>query len=343
MGSVEQAGVKAGRRAVPSALIPQLTMRPLKSALSDPKLALAWARFVAWWEGEPFDEAAAARAAAARRQASEGAAERRHDETWRAPLQDLAAHARVAQWLWGEGHLAPFPDDLQIEFAKALLLNAEKSLAVIGPGLGAGARAIARETGVWIDGYEPRADIAAAGAEQCVAAGMGKKVQISHWDADAPDLPHNKFHAVLCVGELMFVQDKTAVLAAIKGGLKKNGAFLWADYVAGEGGAADMAQASFSPCWGAPHLQTAAACAEMMGAQGFDVRVREDVTSAHLDDIAEGWGRWRTVAAAIEQADLSEDERAGLMRVFHEAAQMWAARREALSQGALKVFRFLAM
>ncbi|MEL7028084.1 MAG: hypothetical protein AAGL49_02490 [Pseudomonadota bacterium] len=316
---------------------------PLRGLVGGPQFAVARMKFMAWWNGEEFDAAAAAellRAAAA-----EGAAEPApagHGETWRPKVQDLWNRARIAQWLWGDGHLAPFADDLYVDYAQALLMNSEKSLAILEAGLCGGARAIAKETGVWVSAFEGRERLIEAATEQNAAAGLGKKVVLEPSSPEGPALPEAKFQGVLSVAETIFVEDKKALFASVKQALQKDGGFLCVDYVAQEGAEPSDVSSCFSSHWGDVHLWPADRQVDTLEGLGFDVRVRENVTAVHLDHVSAGWARWRRVVDEIEGANLDAEDRGALLQILNEEAELWANRMAALNDGRLQLYRFLA-
>src|SRR6185312_13322237 len=128
----------------------------LKGLFDKRKVALARARFHAWWEGEEFDEAAAQHAieATANDGASEtGAAE---DELFDAPAFDMPPRLVALGALWGEGRVRPGDETSEKLEPSRLGIAPEGVLAVLGPGLEAPLAAIAGAHPGKIEAFEWR-------------------------------------------------------------------------------------------------------------------------------------------------------------------------------------------
>lgn len=317
---------------------PAALLSSVRGLFGGPQLRAARLKFEAWWTGEPVEAVAERISDAAPSGAS--AASSDAPASLEGPLADLASRSAISQLLWGDGHLTPVTEEDYLEYAHAILVNSEKSMAVIGAGLGGGARHIASETGVWITAYEARPAIAAMAVEANAKAGLAKKVSIETFEPGGLELPAEKYHGVLCVGEVAFVEDKDTFYALLRSAISKGGSLLFADYMLAADGPAP--EGCFTPYWGTPHLSTLEQHIASLEAAGFDVRVREDATPRLIETIEAGWAQARRAAKQLESDVWEGETRALMLRMLDEEARMWAERYAALQGGVLEWRRILA-
>lgn len=330
------------------AFSPAAVLDFLPKNLSRPELVLFSRRFRAWWDGADFDEEAErTRAyAEAEKQAeatAQGAAPDTHGQVYRDKVEGVENRLRVSELIWGEGYLAPGTEENHIEYAQTMLMNEQVSMGVLGVGLGGPAREIAKETGVWVTGYERLKPVAEAGRIQCAKAGLKKKVDIHEYDPGRLDLPKNKFQGVISFGEFSFMEDKQGMLSRVTASLKSKGALLATDYVLAEDAKMEDVARGFCTYWGTPKLWPLKTYQDAIRTAGFDLRVSEDSTDQHLKLIADKWSDWRLVVDAINVLDIDEVDRSALLRIFGEEAEFWAAREKLLCDGRLKYYRFFAL
>jgi len=297
-------------------------------------------RFLAWWNGEegtpdvPDDESAEAP------DAGEGTGFGRG-------LNDLEARLMIAQTLWGHGYLGPGDRDFILDLVKPLSLSKEKSIGVLGVGLGGPAREVAKETGVWITGYEARPDLIDPATEQCVMSGMAKKVAVHGFDPSKPDLPAKKFSAVLARDQFSLWPNRKAILDDMVDSLKKGGMVMITDYVRmPEGPSGSVSPGCFSSAWGRPELWEPADYKAALTELGLEMRIQRNITRDYVRLIgasSSGWGRLMDMAGEAAQGGGQIGDKAAFLRLIAEEANMWASRTEALKSGDLAVYCFLAM
>ena len=323
---------------------------PLAGFLSLRKLYYWWIWFLAWWEGEDFDAAAANRKVEERfgspsatdSDASEDdeAGENKRSKRLIPRPQDVSTRAMVCEMLWGDGHLSPGGEELHVELAKTLVPNEQKTMAMIGVGLGGPAREIAKASGVWIDGYEPRLALVNIARDQCQKAGLSRKVTIHACDYAKLSLPDARFHGVMSVCEFHCIDDKKQALGVIRESMKDDGVFILADYVAAEGEDIEL-RFCFDEEWTSHKLWTLEEYKAELSEAGFDVRVSDDATPNFLPVITNAWAGWRSLVEKFEQMDVDDDERSMMMRILAEEASAWAERQEQLNAGTLKIARLV--
>ena len=138
---------------------------------------------------------------------------------------------QLAQLVWGEGYCGPGGPNNIIQMAKFLNLTPEKSLVVIGAGLGGPVRTMVEKFGVWVDGFESSEALAQEGMKMSVDQGLSKKARIIHKDLNNIYNISRRFDCFFSKEALFTVENKAQLLKAIYESLKPNGLFLFTDFV----------------------------------------------------------------------------------------------------------------
>jgi cyclopropane fatty-acyl-phospholipid synthase-like methyltransferase len=250
-----------------------------------------------------------------------------------APLE----RATVAQWLWGAGFIMPGDEQYVLDLVKPFGLTPAMSMLDLSAGLGGPARAIAQAYGTYVTGLERSPERARRGMEMSVAANLGKRATIVHFNPDTLELRPRSFDCILGRGSTSSVVEKERMLRVVYQGLKPRGQFLLNEFtvdpVLGKRPelAAWMARESFPPA-----LWTIDQYKDCLTSLGFDIRVVEDVSLQYRRMIVAGWAR------LIREVDLKAMARSHLRTVVNEA-ELWALRIAALECGALHVYRLHAI
>ncbi len=291
-------------------------------------------KFAAWWEGVEYRPPVSDTATDVD---AEGNAALAH-------IPETLLAMAFAQGLWGEGYLGPGTADHYIDLVKGLSLTHDKSLAILGIGLAGPARDIVRETDVWISGYEARATAIEEANAQCTKAGMAKKIVISSYDPEKPDLPEAKFDSIVSFEELCFVHNKARLIDVVANALKHKGSVLITDYLALSDDLDDEALKSlFGTAWGTPHLWTSDLYKAAFEEAGLSPRVDENLTTHYVQMIEKGWSRWRRVLDTLQSKDMSSGLQAAVLRALGDQAAIWANRLEAMNSGKIAIHRLLAI
>ena len=292
-------------------------------------------KFSAWWEGDEYTPLPQDRQEGGDSANSDG------DDPSVDVADDVLSMA-VAQGVWGPGYIQPGNAEHYVEMAKTLALTQKKSMAVIGAGLGGPARDISRATDVWITAYEARLKAAEEGQRQSKMAGVGKRVEISHFDPETVELPENKFHAIASFEIFCFVENKERLLQQCEMSLKPSGSLLFTDYVVKEDTPPDERLTElFAPKWGQPFLWTPHQYAAAVSESGLGLRVQEDVTQSYVDLIQQAEPLWTKLLSDLEGSSTSLQS-AIYNSVGAEHAE-WVSRLEALQSGEISVYRYLAL
>jgi hypothetical protein len=271
------------------------------SALMDKqKLALAGARFRAWWDGVEFDEEAARAAietvvepeASAAGEPSPPAPEAAvPEETPRTstPLPDPAAaekaienelfdpaidpRLQALQVIWGAGRI--MPGDEGDEAGVLARLNAPNALALIGPGLIQPVRAFAAE-GRSIAAFEWRGETRAALSEEAAALAG---VRVDSFDLDVSTFEAEAFDALVSFDDMTYAGFAPHMALQAARALKP-GAMAVMDCYVGPAGP-DLAHA-FASAFAEPQVRQRAEIEHALNEAGFDFDATEDLTDAHM-------------------------------------------------------------
>lgn len=297
-------------------------------------------RFRAWWEGDELAPAATPAGVAPAPKDKSGAASQKAAPPNITPLFPWESpQIRIAQQIWGAGFHKPGGTDYVLKLVKPFALNPSMSVTVFGAGLGGGARIIATDFGVWVVGYEPNAELAKAGREMSIMAGLEKKAEIAHFDAKQFAPRDGTSDCILSNETLFLVQDKDKLLVQLERSLKVRGQIVVTDFVRAD----DVAEAD--PRLGGLAGQDGAPTAFWSTADyvrrfrdlKFDLRVNEDMTANYRHMVMEGWVNFTQGGG----------EKSANARAFPEAlvaeVELWTRRLAAIDSGALKVMRFYAI
>ena len=292
--------------------------------------------FLKWWNGNIPSGGQEPESGA---KAPAGAVEKARSGT-----QDISARAIISQVLCGEGNLAPGPSADITELTGRLGLTSEMSMLDLGAGLGGPSRAINHACGIWVTAFEAIPEHAAAGMEQSIMHGMGKKVPVTSFDPETIELPKRKFDCVFSKDMMHHVTDKKRLLAEIQSTLKPNGQFFIINYVI-------TGKASDSPlvaAWNAAdgqvsHFWTKEEYVAAFAAAKLELRVTEDQTAQYCAMIAESFRNLVRNMDSLITAEPDLQRQSELRRALAFESARWAVRAEALRAGHIAVTRFSGM
>ena len=244
----------------------------------------------------------------------------------------------VSDALWGEGYQLPGGEMEVLRLAKPLGLSAASSLLLLGAGSGGAANSLVSHLGVWVNGFEADADLAAAATHRVGLSGPGKRVRINRWDPSEPVFTRQYFHHALAIEPLRGHPPET-ILAALSLALKEGGQLMMVELVA------DAPLSENDPLirqWGRLEridprtLPTEIAITRVLGRLGFDVRIVEDVSQRHMHQAIMGWRRM------VRGMEDEKPSRAKARLVVHEA-ELWLLRLRLFREGRLRLVRWHAI
>jgi len=249
----------------------------LKLALPklDPRgVALARARFRAWWEGAAFDEAAAqdaiAMAANDRGLEAELFAE--------APEPD-DPRLDALQRLWGGGRLMPGDDTAESAMPTALGLSATATLGIFGPGLMAPAAAMATTHLGPIRAFEWREEALGALRRGLGRGGLTARTELAGIDLETFTAPADALDGLVSLDDFSHADNAARLAQQLARGLKPKAMALIACYCGDPG--ADLAGA-FASAFCEPQIRPADTLAALLEEAGLRVEANDDHSDAHL-------------------------------------------------------------
>lgn len=252
-------------------------MGPMALKLALPKLdprgvALARARFRAWWDGAAFDEAAAQQAIAANDRDVEA------DLFAETPEPD-DPRLEALQRLWGAGRLLPGDETAEAAMPAALGLSATATLGIFGPGLMSPVAAMAGTHLGPIRAFEWREEALGALRRGVKRAGLEPRAELSGIDIETFTAPAEALDGAVSLDEFSHADNAARLALQLARGLKPKGMALIACYC-GEPGA-DLAGA-FASAFREPQIRTADSLAALLEEAGLRVEASDDLTDAHL-------------------------------------------------------------
>lgn len=246
---------------------------------------------------------------------------------------------RIQQQVWGEGYYKPGGEEHVLGLAKPFGLNPSLTVMEFGAGLGGGTRALVNEFGVWVSGLEPTAELAKAGKELSIKAGLEKKADIIRYSPEGFEPKAGSVDCILSSESLYLVDDKEKLLKTFERTLKPRGQVSITDFVR-----SDELQANDQKLQGlglAPadptHFASGAEYVKWFRELNFDLRVNEDITERYRKLIMDGWVDF-TQAGGQKAAHAK-----ALPEQVVKEVELWSRRVAAMDAGHLKVMRYYAI
>lgn len=298
-------------------------------------------RLVAWWEGYDVADIEA------RLRAKKGAGKvgmladtdtKELDEVKKEQWTEV--RIQVSELAWGEGYCGPGGPNNVIELARSLTLTSEKSIMIIGSGLGGPARTLVKEHGVWVDGYESSEELTKKGMEMSNRLGLEKKTKLLHKDLNEVTSFDRQYDAAFSKEILFTIQNKPRLFQSIYNSLKPGTLFAFTDFVVDSTESFDnpdvqkwVKQEPYTP-----YPTTTESMVTMLKKSGFSVRVKDDITDQYRGMVRKTWDDAENILERL--IDMGEEARESLMTVASEA-KFWERRIRIMESGDLKVMRFL--
>ena len=241
----------------------------------------------------------------------------------------------ITDALWGDGYQIPGGEVELLRLAKPLGLSAAASLMLLGAGSGGAACSLVTGLGVWVNGFEADPALLRAGAERLLRSNMGKRARLDSWNPAEPSFPRHRFHHALALEPMRGERPET-VLTAISTGLKSGGQLMMTELVAdvpltaADGLVAQWAQLERRDPRALP---TEIAITRVMGRQGYDVRIVEDLSQRYMH---QGIMGWRRLVRAMQDAKPTSEQ----ARAVVAEAEFWLIRLRLMKEGRLRVVRW---
>ncbi len=243
----------------------------------------------------------------------------------------------AAESIWGEGFLGPVGAAETVRLVGPFGLNAATTLLLLGAGSGGPSCTLATACGTWVAGFEADPQLATLAAARAARAGLRKRAAIETWDPASPAFRPGAYHHALALDALRGTSPGP-VIGALARALRPGGQAALVDVVA---------DATFDPeeamaaRWMQlerrrvpPPLQ--AVVSGLLAADGFEVRVAEDLSTAHAALVLGGWHAAVTGMGAARPG-------AGRAAALVEEAELWLLRLRLLRAGRLRHLRWHAI
>ncbi|MDZ4776652.1 MAG: hypothetical protein SGJ23_07695 [Alphaproteobacteria bacterium] len=250
-------------------------------------VAIARARFAAWWDGADFDPAAAeaafeAQAAAAANDAGVEA------ELFKLEAPPVDLRLEALQRIWGEGRILPGDAAVEATFPTKLELSTTAQLAVFGPGLVAPVAALAQTHLGELKVSEWREETQAHLKFGLAKAGLDKRVAVSAIDLETFAAPVGSFEGLISFDDFTYADNGARLAQQIAKAMKPKASAIIETYAALPGG--DLSPA-FATAFSEPHLRASGDIQTLLSETGLTIVSHDDVTDEHLANARAGFKR----------------------------------------------------
>jgi hypothetical protein len=296
------------------------------------KIALARARFHAWWEGEDFDEAGALAAieAAANdqdRQPTTGA----DDELFDEPPFDMPARLVALGTIWGEGRVRPGDDASEKLEPARLGIAPEAALAVLGPGLEAPVLAIAAAHPGKIEVFEWRQETLEALRHGVRKAKLDERIGMARIDLEAPAFAPEFYDGLLSIDDFSYCGHPPQLALQIVKCLKTGAAAVVECYA---GLPCAELPAAFASAFAEPQIRAHGDLVQIFSDAGLTLEADEDVSEEFLEWARQGFKRLGETLAGSPKLEV-----AAAQELAWEASA-WRVRMRLMAQKRLERRRF---
>ncbi len=291
------------------------------------------ARLRAWWEGDELDLAGSG---------PDGMGEfEEPDVTPGLKPEDAEGwtveRVQAAQRVLGHGQLMAGGEAFIHRLITPLGMNEKMSILEYGSRIGSVTRAVAQDTGAWVNGFEADALLAETAAELSTAAGLAKKATVAAMSLEKSDMREHSCDSALSFEALYSVEDKEGAFNTIKRLLKPRGQLLITDFAR----AIDQDSSPDIEIWSAYErqpvdLRHAAWYSEYLESIGFDVRIAEDMTPQYCHEIVSSLHAFQL---SMNEAPVSDAFKPWVLA----EVEYWAQRMAALQSGDIALYRIHAM
>jgi SAM-dependent methyltransferase len=292
------------------------------------RLSLTRARLRAWWEGEAFDEAAAAAALEAESIATGEADAELFDE----PPFDFPPRLVALTRLWGENRLRPGDDTADALEPARVGVEAEGVLAVLSPGLVGPLAAIAGAHPGKIEAFEWREESIEALRHGVRKAGLAARINVTKVDLEARAWPQTGFDGLWSTDDFAYASYPPHLAQQIYKLLKPGACAVIETYA---GLPSEDIASAFASSFAEPHIRAHGDLLQFFTDTGLALESDEDMTEEFLDLARQGFKRLESVLGEASSFD------AATARELAWEAEAWRVRLRLLGQRRLERRRFI--
>lgn len=296
------------------------------------KVALARARFHAWWEGDEFNEAAAQAAIEATANDEAEATGGAEEELFDAPVFDMPPRLAALAALWGEGRVRPGDSAGERLEPGRVGVAPEGVLAVLGPGLEAPIAAIAAAHPGKIEVFEWREETFEALQDGLAKVKLDERIGLARIDLETHVFPLAFYDGLISCDDFAYCAHPPHLALQVVKTLKPGAAALIECYV---GLKCAEYPTAFASAFAEPQIRAHGDLLQIFSDAGLTLDSDEDLTEEFLDLARGGFkrlGQALTNAAKLEVAAVQE---------LAWEAEAWRMRMKLLAQRRLERRRFV--
>ncbi len=248
------------------------------------------------------------------------------------------ARLAAVETLWGEGFTAPGGAEEVLSLAAALELAHGDRLLLLGGGLGGPACAITEDSGAWIASFEAESALAEAARTRLAARDCGTRIEIRGFDPHEPDFGACVLDHALSM-EALRGADPVITLDRMAASLRPRGQIVMTEMVSDrEVPVSDREFAAWCRLENRlPALPSGQTITTALTRLRYDVRVVEDVSTAHVEAAVTGW---RNAMQAISRGAAPEPASAAMVMI---EAELWLLRIRMMRRFGLRLMRWHAV
>lgn len=305
----------------------------LKALFDKKRVALARARFGAWWEGQSFNEEAALAAfEAAQAKAAANDPGGADDALFDEPPFDWPARLRALMLIWGEGRVRPGDDAADKLEPARLGIAPDGVLAFLSPGLVGPVIAVAGAHPGKIDAFEWREETIEALRYGVRQAKLEDRVSVTRIDLEAHVWPTQHYDGLLSIDDLAYVGFPPHLAHQMIKCLKPGACAVLEAYT---GLRIPELSTAFATSFAEPQIRAHGDQLQTLRDVGFSVEGDEDLTDEFLALARHGFKRLAEGLAKTEQLDVAA------ARELAWEAEAWRMRTRLLTQRRLERRRFI--
>ena len=244
----------------------------------------------------------------------------------------------LAESVWGIGFINPGSTEFLRNCLSPVKIKKNKNILDLTAGLGGTAIMLARNSGAWIDAFEPNPTLAGKAQLVIAQSPVGNQIDIQPVEFGNFVIPQLRYHIIYSLQRLYATQHKQELLQQVAKGLKANGQLLLMDYVVSTRHGADPAVQE----WMVAELGDICPWSQgrylsVLDDLGFQVQPIEDFSSRMAEEINSAWCR---MLHRLEAGYIDIDR--NLINHIVAEGNIWQKRVAAMHSGCLKLVRINA-
>jgi len=180
-------------------------------------------RLLAWWEGVGVEDINDLKASAVAITTDQMNSEN--------PLEWDDQRLAVSQTIWGESFLKPGGPAFAREILKSAKVTSKDTVLDLTAGMCGTAMVLASQHNLWMEAFEQNQSVVAKAHNMLVTKGMAKKIKLTHQPLNELKLDPKKYDLIYSRENLYKEEAKVKIIEEVKKGLKKNGRFIFTDFI----------------------------------------------------------------------------------------------------------------